>query len=474
MKKNMIPAAMIAASLLLLLPGCKRESKTMIPTGTGKPVRFSTIIKTTRAYNNMWEEGDLIGVYMLPSVAGNIFTANGSSADPLAENKLYSHETGDESESVIFEGIDEENTIFWPGDDRAMDFVAYYPWRPSEDIPEDIYPVDISDQSVPQEIDLMYSCNAKGVRSGNPALNFEHKLSSVVFNVVDVDGIALDGMRIVIEGLPTSAGFNLRTGEMIADDEAATDPFDALLFSTTDTDDDEIRESAVATAIVLPGENMEYTVRFILTNGDEAVFGLDGDSYEKGKRYIYDINLFSEPGEEVGFGFDGELSTITDWEDVINEEPHDIIKNHDGLSGNNLPSDGETGETWSSGALMSDVDGTMYTVSGDYREIEGGCEVAKEKEMVIGKTNYGGGIISVTMNMKCTPRNAARIESIRVGDASLFYEGETSVNILGSGFEMTEASYTFTTADGEAVFGEIEIIIRGTVGSPVVTGFTIN
>ena len=480
MKKKTFHAAAIAALFAILLPGCIKDPKgsDQPVAGIGKPVKFRTTILATRAYNNLWEQGDRIGVYMLPATASALAGTVRSQTGPLAENKLYTHETGGENESVVFAGIDEENTIRWPNGEGNVDFIAYYPWRPSGEITDLVYPVDLSDQSVQQEIDLMYSSNVKGVSEGNPALRFEHKLTGLLFNVTDVDGTSLDGMTATIEGLPSKARFDLTRGGIVAASEAGTEPFDALLFSTSDgdpatgADDDGTRESAVVKAIVLPGDGLDYSVVFLLASGERAVFGLKGVEYEPGKRYIYDIVLSSKPGEEVGFGASGELSSITGWEDVKDGEQHDIVKDDDG-STDEPPSGDETGAAWSSGPLTESPEGSMYSVSGNVREADGGgFELTKGNAVEITKSNYRGGVASVTLYMKVSSLSSAVIRSVKVGDVALFCEGQTEVQLTKRLPE--ETPFTFTTMDGEPVSGDVVINLETSEGTVCITRFGIN
>ncbi len=463
----MTRVAIIAAISSILLSGCITDEKITNRHTTGTAVRFSSSIRATRAYNDIWEPDDRIGVYMLPSPPSKTDWSAPSSA-PIADNRLYAHAMEGESKSVVFTGVGDENIILWPDDGSAVDFVAYYPWRPSSEIAGFVYPVDLTDQSVQKDIDLMYSRNLTGVTEGNPALDFEHKLTKLVFSVTDLDQLPLDGMTAAIEGLPQGAVFDLATGLVVADPEAGTGPFDALLVSTSDgdpdsdADDDGINESAVVEAIVLPGEGLDYSVEFVLASGDKALFRIEGARYEAGKRYIYDDIVFSsKSGEKVDFGTDGAPSSITGWEDVRDDGgPYDITKNDDG--GSTRPRDGEKGETWSSGLLVADPVETMYIVSGEYREAEGGgYSLDKNQEITIVKTNYQGGIVSIDVNMRCSAVNGATIKSVKVGENALVYGGDAATEVDIREGDNTEVPFTFSTRDGKPVSGQIEINIAG-------------
>jgi hypothetical protein len=482
MKKFMTHAAIIAAIFSTLLSGCIRDSNIAGRRTTGVAVKFSTSTIATRAYNNMWEPGDRIGIYMLPAASASSTDEpdwSEPAAAPLAANRLYAHDMASDAESALFAGVGDENIIVWPGGGRAVDFVAYYPWRPSDELAGFVYPVDISDQSVQSGIDLMYSNNAKGVTGGNPALSFEHKLTKVVFNITDLDGLPLDGMKATVVGLPTKAGFSFETGRIVPDPEAPAEPFDALVASTFDgdpadpDDDDGTRESAVVEAMVIPGEEVEYSVTFTLANGDKAVFNVANPEYEAGKRYIYDIVLSSEPGEKIVFGGDGTHNTIVGWIDVREDgEPHDIRKNDDGTD--EPPFVGERGETWNSGPLVADPEESAYSATGVFEADESGYKLEDSEEIRIMKSNYQGGVASVTLDFKLN-NSRVQIKSVKVGDENLVYEnGETDVTIHDD--SDTETPYTFNTATEGLASGEIEIVVEKE-DSPrraYMTGFTIN
>ena len=133
--KTTFKTAISAALCSTLLCGCIEDTETNEST-RGTAVRFATTIPKTRAYDNKWEYGDNIGVYMLP--AGSTDWDDPETA-PLASNRKYGHdmESGDAATGdVLFSGVDEANTLVWPGGGKQVDFIAYYPWRTAP-VPDD-------------------------------------------------------------------------------------------------------------------------------------------------------------------------------------------------------------------------------------------------------------------------------------------------------------------------------------------------
>jgi hypothetical protein len=465
MKKITIHALALAA-LSAPVCGCIKDATPYA--GLGKQVKFETAISSTRARGNLWEAGDMIGVYMLPSNA-----TDWVDPAPLAENARYGHglESGT-APGVTFTGVGDE-VIRWPAGDGYVDFVAYYPYR--ETITGFIYPVNVSDQTSQGDIDLLYSDNAteKNSSSGNPALSFEHMLSKLIFNVEDTEGADLEGMSVSIGGLKTTARFDLTTGEMVSGSEGGAVSFDASVISTSDEDDDpeQTEECALVEAIVLPGDDLSFTLTFVLDNGDVAVFTETDVDFESGRRYTYNISLTPhfEGGARIGFGADGGLSTIKEWIGE-NDKDGEAPKASDGTPA--------AGERWHSGILVGSS--SLYSVAStgtvEYQEAEGyeisgtgGAEEAGKVTVVM--NGYPGEIGSVTVTMKrgVTP-HSAEISSVKVGGTSLLYNGsENSVVVTAND------DYLFEAPDGTPLTGAVSIVVDGKAsGSVFFESFTVN
>ncbi len=493
MKKFTTAAVISTALCSLSATGCIEDSAITGNPKAGIAVKFATTIKTTsRAYDNVWEADDLIGVYMLPAAGPEADRADAdwTKTPPLFANMQYHHGHASESENVVFLGIDDDNTMMWPADGSAVDFVAYYPWRPTEELPGFVYPVDITDQSCPRAIDLMYADNVRGVTGGDPMLTFGHRLAKLVFNVTDLDDVSLEGMVSTFRGLSATAGFNLATGAMgpypeiepEAEAEAGADPetdpapeeetFDALLVSTADAepgdgDNDLIPETAIVEAIVLPGDELTYTLTFYIPASDEkAIFRVPAAKYEAGKRYSYDINLITETGEKVGLG---ELNSITAWTDIEDTESHELPKTDpDDDTGT-----GEKGAAWPSGPLSGESGD--YTVTGSYTEIaDVGLSVTAGNSITIEKNDYEGGVESVSVNMRRPIGSTGRISSVRVGGTALISSdsGTGELNLASGSGNTTD--YVFFVPDGKLASGTIEIRLEVTASSISVNSFGIN
>ena len=95
------------------------------------------------------------------------------------------------------------NLIYLPADNTPLDFVAYYPYTAG--LKNNIYTVDVTDQSDQSAIDLMAAGKQSADRiSVKVSFNFVHKLSKIVINLapgMGVTGDELEGMTVQLTGL---------------------------------------------------------------------------------------------------------------------------------------------------------------------------------------------------------------------------------------------------------------------------------
>jgi hypothetical protein len=470
MKTNFLNAATTAALCSILMSGCIEDSRPEYDSGGGMAVKFRTSISKTRAVNNLWESGDQIGVYMIPSDPA---APGWSSLELFAENKRYVHdlEDGSQSANVVFEGADEDNIIVWPGGKRKFDVVAYYPWRPTDEIAAGyLYTIDLSNQTPQRDIDLMWSDNVKEISSGSPALGFSHKLSKLVFNITDKEGESLVGMTSTFEGLPTTASFSLESGGIVTDTEGGITPFSGATAGVDDPDDNDIPERAIVEAIVLPGEYTDgYTVTFTLDGGGEAVFTVENPVYLPGKRYIYNIVLSPPSGGDASFGADGDIDQIVDWsegdEDGKGDYPEEIQITD--------PAGGDTGGEPSAAWGPFDLGGgsSDFTIGGEGTPDGSIYKLSPAKVMTISKSGCTG-IVSVTIGMKNGLGSVGVIQSVKVGSHELVIDHDNNAATPAqTSFDVPNVydpnpAYTFRTADGVPVSGNIVVTIAAKNTNP--------
>lgn len=143
-----------------------------------------------------WALNDPVGIFMTGSAT--------------ADNRKYTV-SNVASGALVPDGAG--NTLAFP-QSGSVDFIAYYPWKNGQTLGN--YPVDVSNQSNPATIDLLYSNNATGKdKSSNPVdLTFTHALAKLKMTVAAGTGFSnLSGLTAVeIQNTGTTAGFKLSNG----------------------------------------------------------------------------------------------------------------------------------------------------------------------------------------------------------------------------------------------------------------------
>ena len=279
----------------LSLSACSNEE---MPVDNGRVALQVTSGIQTRAYDATWEANDPIGIFG--------FTQGNASME--YSNVRYVTKSGNGRFTP------DGTTIYLPTDDSYLDFVAYYPHTTSLTT-DGIYAVDVTEQDDQSAIDLMAASKQSANRtSPKVAFNFEHKLSKVVFNFTDGDGMEtseLAGMTVQLTNQQTKATFDV------------TQPDGEVSVTTGDPVTLELKtneEGTLAEGILLPSANFnDMTLQLELTSDESFNWELSNstaNNFEAGHKYVYNITV-NRSGLAV-------TADITDWEEG----------NGDGESGN--------------------------------------------------------------------------------------------------------------------------------------------
>src|SRR5690554_2566825 len=136
--KNLFLTLMIG----VLLIACEGEK--INPLGMKTAVRMTAEIEgmKTRLSGSTWDQDDAIGVYMK-------MNNEELNASALKKNVKYVFNEG----TGHFEPMSEYETLYFPTNGEAVDFIGYYPYR--EDISAFNLPIDLTVQSQQSIIDLM-------------------------------------------------------------------------------------------------------------------------------------------------------------------------------------------------------------------------------------------------------------------------------------------------------------------------------
>lgn len=253
---------------------------------------FTTAIQS-RVSGNTWNANDEVGIYMMNAGSG-IEAAT-------AQNKKYIAQTNGTLTAAPGNGI------YLP-ESGNVDFIAYYPYTTS--VSGNKLAVNVSDQSNPAAIDLIYSNGTKGVAATTSTtikLGFTHQLTKVTLNVTKDETIeTLNGLGVNIKGVSTEGEFNLADGTLTA--TAGTNNKDVAMYI------DAQGTTATATAIILPTAASTDQTSLNLTfnlNGQSFTHTIsDASIFEKGKNVSFYANLSINNGKPVvTIG----AATIEDW-----------------------------------------------------------------------------------------------------------------------------------------------------------------
>lgn len=282
---------------------------------------FTTAIQS-RVSGNTWNANDEVGIYMMNAGSG-IEAAT-------AQNKKYIAQTNGTLTAAPGNGI------YLP-ESGKVDFIAYYPYTTS--VSGNKLAVNVSDQSNPAAIDLIYSNGTKGVAATTSTtirLGFTHQLTKVTLNVTKDETIeTLNGLGVNIKGISTEGEFNLADGTLTA--TAGTNNKDVAMYI------DAQGTTATATAIILPTAASTDQTSLNLTfnlNGQSFTHTIsDASIFEKGTNVSFNaklsinngkpvvtvgnatINNWTEkPGGDINVDFDGEGQPQPGGETVILDE----------------------------------------------------------------------------------------------------------------------------------------------------------
>lgn len=199
---------------LSILPACQNDETSIIQNEVNKyGITFTSIIddsNASRAYDGSWETNDVIGLFMLSHEGQNM----------VSGNVPYITKSG----NGYFTGLN--TSMNYPEDGSAVDFIAYYPY--SEQVSDyKAYPIDLSNQTTQNTIDLMTATNLTGRNQTSPQgnLQFKHLLAKMVLNLKSTTGSSLKGIKASINGLKVKGTANLSSGIITATNETATISF---------------------------------------------------------------------------------------------------------------------------------------------------------------------------------------------------------------------------------------------------------
>ncbi len=233
-------------------------------------VRITSSI-ATRTVGNSWEQNDEIGVFMT--------TNGGETFADLGKNVHHSTKQGD--------GVFASSTPLYFPALSSVDLLAYYPHKITT-TDAGVYLVDVATQADQGAIDLMTSSLSEVAKSPTAVeMEFDHKLSNIVLNIVNGDGyadIAAIGAisSVELSGSVTSASCDLTSGDISLGSDKETIEFVVSQSST----------SITAEAIIIPQTLSGGSAILSVTTAAGGVHkvALNGE-FGVGTQYSYDLKL---------------------------------------------------------------------------------------------------------------------------------------------------------------------------------------
>jgi hypothetical protein len=284
--KIFLMAAIVAATVMT---SCGNNEDEMNNGADRVAVKFQSTgvdVAQTRVTGNAWNAGDSIGIYMVDHSTTDI--AEG------AENIQYKANAGGTGQI----GFTAASTVIYYPVPGSVDFIAYHPYQST--LTNWIYKVDVSSgkQASQTGIDLLWGKAGTGYTKTTSSVNipFTHRLAKLHLTVQAGAGVpALPGLTVAINGLHTTADFDVKTGGALTN------------VGTTAVITPRYAGSYQFEAILIPENITSQTVSFS-TGGNTYTWRISDNigKFEAGKRYNYTVTL-----RKTGLIVTG---NIADWE----------------------------------------------------------------------------------------------------------------------------------------------------------------
>lgn len=256
----------------------------------------------SRAYNDLWEVGDRVGIFMLSASAGTWAERT------LAANYPYTTTNPQESHTATLAADGQQ--LYYPANRSAVNFVAYYPYTASGvNATTGVYSVNVGGTTaqILKNLDLLYHTDADGVsyntQSGNATLAFTHKLAKICISVKPGPGINVDlsaSPKLTFVGMPAQADFYLNT-ETLTNRRSITTTITPAPVGTPGA------ALAEWEAIIIPQDPMDNRKLTFTLGGTEYVYTLPkSDTFKSGMIYTYNFLLTT-----AGIALD--KNSVQDW-----------------------------------------------------------------------------------------------------------------------------------------------------------------
>ena len=263
-------------SALFLVPSCNKN-KAPKSTDNAEVVVFRSNLpgeyvapRQTRMDNGAWQTDDAIGVFM---------TKSGETAPYGKANARYATKSANAAEAA-FTPFSPDDALHFPYTGNA-DFYAYYPYTAISE-GTSILKLNISNQSEPKDIDLLYAYVQNVAKQRFVMLPFRYVLPQLVFQFKDEEGMVIASSAIselTLHGVQQTADFDLFSNTL----------------TPTGATADLLANSKTLSAIILPGMVKPLTVSF-LYNGKKYQWNIsdEGKNFQRAKRYTFSVMVLKD------------------------------------------------------------------------------------------------------------------------------------------------------------------------------------
>lgn len=306
---------MAAAAMTLVFASCNNEGITG-DNNTDGDVRFSaTIDGASRAYDQVWEANDEIGVSC-------------QTGDVTYNNVCYYTASADGN----FSPKDESKKIYFQTDEEVT-FTACYPWNDLQGGTTSVT-ADTWKQSEQKKFDFLWA-QAEGSKSNpNVSFAFAHKMTKLVLTIKRGDDVSYDEVKAAVlslEGFKNEGSFDVATGTAAASGDDCAEWIFAGNTANAEYNApkvlDDNANTVVYTMIFYPQifgtnhvtftakitEHQSFSTELDFTNANAVK---DNDSaineWVSGRQYNIGIKL-----NKTGISLDG--CTIAAWDEVSDE-----------------------------------------------------------------------------------------------------------------------------------------------------------
>lgn len=265
----------------------------------------------TRAFNDQWEAGDSIGMFIYENIIGEGGDTTKVIFEENDNTKFTTDENGNSKEFKAASGKD----ILFPSNNHALSFHAYYPYTDSISVEKPIFKPNWADQSIPQALDLLVSdTQTKNKEDKKVTLTFKHKFARIILNIdanteeSQIQYSDLENLIITAANMSADVEYDVVKDKYIKNDANTED----IVFNTN-------KDGRYSSAIICPGVNdgegdptrvITFTVKND-KNDRKFIWEINpAQTFEEGNSYTWNITLKGKGLVDAVL-----IGTIINWSD---------------------------------------------------------------------------------------------------------------------------------------------------------------